>query len=63
MDDEGPKRRDDAASSLAKEDIDVLSQHELDARIALLKTEIVRCEARKQVAGVHRASADALFRK
>ncbi len=63
LDDDLPRKSMDAAHMLAAEDLDPLSQEELDVRIALLKAEIVRVEARKQAAGAHRANADALFRK
>ena len=63
MDEDLLRKGGDAAHQLALEDIDTLSQHELDARIALLKAEIARCEIRRNTAGQHRASADALFRK
>ncbi len=63
LDDDLPRKSMDAAHMLAKQDLDPLSQEELDVRIALLKTEITRVEAHKKAAGAHRASADALFRK
>lgn len=63
IDDDRPRKSDDAAHSLAAEDIDPLSLEELDIRIDLLRTEIKRCEARKQAASAHRLSADALFKK
>lgn len=55
--------RADAAQKLGTEDIDAYSVDELDARIALCKAEMARCEARKAFATRHRASAEALFRK
>lgn len=55
--------RADAAQKLGSEDIDAYSIDELDARIALCRAEIDRCEARKAFATRHRASAEALFRK
>lgn len=55
--------RADAAQKLGNEDIDAYSLDELDARIALCRTEIARCEARKAFAAQHRLSAEALFRK
>jgi len=58
-----PRMTHDTAQLLGKEDIDPLSPFELDERIALLKAEIARCEARKDYAQSQRASADALFRK
>ncbi|GGB70208.1 DUF1192 domain-containing protein [Blastomonas aquatica] len=55
--------RADAAQKLGSEDIDAYSVDELDARIALCRAEMARCEARKAFATRHRASAEALFRK
>jgi uncharacterized small protein (DUF1192 family) len=55
--------RADAAQKLGSEDLDAYSVDELDARIALCRAEIERCEARKAFATRHRASAEALFRK
>ncbi|MCO5791317.1 MAG: DUF1192 domain-containing protein [Blastomonas sp.] len=55
--------RADAAQKLGSEDVDAYSVDELDARIALCRAEIARCEARKAFATRHRASAEALFRK
>lgn len=55
--------RADAAQKLGSEDIDAYSVNELEARIALCRAEIDRCEARKAFATQHRASAEALFRK
>jgi uncharacterized small protein (DUF1192 family) len=55
--------RADAAQKLGSEDVDAYSVDELDARIALCRAEIARCEARKAFAMRHRASAEALFRK
>lgn len=55
--------RADAAQKLGSEDIDAYSTDELNARIALCRAEIDRCEARKAFATKHRASAEALFRK
>ena len=58
-----PRKAQDTAQLLGKEDLDPLSPFELDERIALLRAEIARCEARKQFAKSQRSSADALFRK
>lgn len=55
--------RADAAQKLGNEDVDAYSLDELDARIALCRAEIARCETRKAFATRHRASAEALFRK
>ena len=54
-------RSADAASRLATEDLGPYSQDELDARWALLETEITRVKTHKDKASVHRAEADALF--
>jgi uncharacterized small protein (DUF1192 family) len=58
-----PRRKDDLAAQLAKQDLDPLSVEELDERIALLETEIARCKGKIQQAVNHRASADALFKR
>ncbi len=50
-----------AASQLAGESLDSYSQDELDARIALLETEIARVKAHRQKSAAHRQAADALF--
>ncbi|MEZ5710125.1 MAG: DUF1192 domain-containing protein [Blastomonas sp.] len=63
MDEILPPKKADAARMLGKEDLDPYSPAEIDERVALLRAEIERCEARKQQALSHRASADALFRK
>ena len=63
MDDDLPRAQGDAASRLAAENLDSYSQHELAARIALLEAEIARVQALQTRASVHRAAADALFRK
>lgn len=62
-DDYLPRKPLDTAQSLAHDDLDPLSPFELEGRIALLKAEILRCEARKAYAQNQRSSADALFRK
>jgi uncharacterized small protein (DUF1192 family) len=58
-----PRRRDDPAAQLARQDIDSLSVDELEARIALLEAEIARAKAKIAGAVQHRASADALFKR
>jgi len=60
-DDDRPKRRGDAASLLASEDLAPYSQDELAERIVLLETEIARRPRIVLVRGAHRAAADALF--
>ncbi|MFN3516053.1 MAG: DUF1192 family protein [Novosphingobium sp.] len=62
MDDDLPRPKGDAASLLAKESLDPLSQDELAERIALLEAEIARIKAHRNKAAAHRAAADALFR-
>jgi len=59
--DESP-RRDDVLDQLVRQDLDPLSQGELEARITALEGEIARTRARIARAADHRASADALFR-
>ncbi|MBX3594268.1 DUF1192 domain-containing protein [Sphingomonas sp.] len=61
--DDLPRRPDDPAAQLARQDLDPFSVAELDARIALLETEIARCRQKKERAVNHRASADALFKR
>ena len=56
-----PRRKGDAASKLAGEDLSPYSQDELAERVALLKAEIERVEAHSDKAAKHRAAADALF--
>jgi uncharacterized small protein (DUF1192 family) len=62
MDDDLPRRNHDAASQLAKESLDPLSQDELAERIALCEAEIARIKAHRAQAASHRAAADALFK-
>ncbi|WP_417609801.1 DUF1192 domain-containing protein [Parasphingorhabdus sp.] len=65
MDDEDnlPRNANDPLVLLVKQDLDPFSVDELDQRISLLKSEINRCEAKKQFAVSHRASAENLFKK
>jgi uncharacterized small protein (DUF1192 family) len=58
-----PRRSDDLAVQLARQDLDPFSVAELEARIRLLETEIVRCREKIQRAVHHRSSADALFKR
>ena len=53
----------DPISQLVRQDLDPLSVAELEARIAALEGEIVRCRQKVQRAVNHKASADALFRR
>ena len=58
-----PRNANDPIVLLVKQDLDPLSVDELDQRISVLKSEINRCEAKKNFAVSHRASADSLFKK
>lgn len=58
-----PRRKDDLAEQLGKQDLDPYSVEELGERIALLEAEIARSQAKMQRAVNHRASADALFKR
>lgn len=60
-DDTRPRPRGDAASQLATEDLGPYSQDELEARIALLETEIARVEKHRLLAAAQRDAAEALF--
>ena len=60
-DDDRPRPRGAAASSLSGESLDSYSQDELDARIALLEAEIARVAAHREKSAAHRLAADALF--
>lgn len=57
------KRPDSPLALLVREDLDRLSRDELAARIAALKAEIARTEARLTHASAYRAAADDLFRR
>jgi uncharacterized small protein (DUF1192 family) len=61
-DDDRPRSRTDAASSLAKESLDSYSREELGERIALLEAEIVRVRTHREKSEAHRLAADAFFR-
>ncbi|MGE4410735.1 MAG: DUF1192 domain-containing protein [Sphingomonadales bacterium] len=63
MDDYLPKRADDPLTLLIRQDLDPLSVEELQARIAVLETEISRIRDKIGKAFNHKASAEALFRK
>jgi uncharacterized small protein (DUF1192 family) len=63
VDDTLPRRKDDLAHQLGKQDLDPLSVEELHERIALLEAEIERSRSKIQRAVNHRASADALFKR
>jgi uncharacterized small protein (DUF1192 family) len=57
------KRPDDTLVQLTRQDLDPLSVDELDERIAILRAEIARIEAKKQQAVNHKLSAEALFKR
>lgn len=61
--DDRPRPRGDAASLLSGESLDSYSLDELDARVAMLETEIVRIKAHRDKAAAHLLAADQLFRK
>jgi uncharacterized small protein (DUF1192 family) len=61
MDDDLPRPRGDAASLLAGEALDSYSVDELNERIQLLESEIIRIVAHRDRAKAHRVAADALF--
>lgn len=66
-DDDRPRRRSPevdfgAASLLASESLERYSLEELDARIALLETEIARIRAHRERSAAHMQAAEALFR-
>ena len=60
--DDLPRPRGDAASKLATELLDSYSVDELNFRIQLCETEVVRIVAHRDKAKAHRVAADALFR-
>ena len=61
MDDDRPRPKGDAASLLAGEALDAYSISELNERIQLLETEIMRIVAHRDQAKAHLVAADALF--
>ena len=64
MDDEFfSSRPDDPLVLLARQDLDPLSQDELEERIAALDAEIGRVRAHMEAASKHRSAADALFKR
>ena len=63
LDDLLPKRADDPLVLLVKQDLDPLSVEELNARIAVMESEIARTRQKMEGAVSHRASADALFKR
>ena len=61
MDDDLPRPKSDAAGLLAKEALDAYSIEELNERIQLLETEIIRIVAHRDKAKANLVAADALF--
>lgn len=61
--DDSPLRTPDGLTALTRVDLDPLSITELKARIAALQGEIDRTRRHIERASLHRASADALFRR
>jgi uncharacterized small protein (DUF1192 family) len=57
-----PRNANDPLVLLVKQDLDPLSVDELEQRISVLQSEIRRCEAKKNFAVNHRASAENLFK-
>ena len=60
-DDDRPRPKGDAAGKLAAESLDGYSIDELNLRIQLLETEIMRIVAHRDKAKAHMVAADALF--
>lgn len=60
-DDDRPRTKEDAASRLSGESLDSYSLEELNTRIQLLESEVVRVVAHRDKAKAHRVAADALF--
>lgn len=56
-------RPEDPLAQLARQDLDPLSQDELEARIEALEAEIARVRAHSLAAQQHRSAADALFKR
>lgn len=56
-------RPEDPLLILARQDLDPLSQHELNERIEALEAEIARVKAHKDAVTQHRSAADALFKR
>ncbi|GAA4007737.1 DUF1192 domain-containing protein [Sphingomonas humi] len=56
-------RPEDPLVQLARQDLDPLSQDELEARIAALEAEIERVRSHQEAAFRHRSAADALFKR
>ncbi len=61
--DDSPIRLPDSLTTLVQADLDPLSLAELETRIAVLEQEIARTRRHIDRATLHRASADALFKR
>lgn len=61
--DDSPLRMPDSLTALTQADLDPLSLAELEVRIAVLEQEIARTRRHIARATLHRASADALFKR
>ncbi|MDQ1158525.1 uncharacterized small protein (DUF1192 family) [Sphingomonas sp. SORGH_AS 950] len=61
--DDSPIRIPDSLTMLVRTDLDPLSLAELETRIAVLEQEIDRTRRHIDRAAIHRASADALFKR
>ncbi|MDR6145280.1 DUF1192 domain-containing protein [Sphingomonas sp. NCPPB 2930] len=61
--DDSPIRIPDSLTMLVRTDLDPLSLAELETRIAVLEQEIERTRRHIDRAALHRASADALFKR
>ncbi|MDR6113614.1 MULTISPECIES: DUF1192 domain-containing protein [unclassified Sphingomonas] len=61
--DDSPIRIPDSLTMLVRTDLDPLSLAELETRIAVLEQEIERARRHIDRAALHRASADALFKR
>lgn len=63
MDEDLPHRQNDVLSALARQPLDPLSGHELEHRLSVLRSEILRTEVHMAAASNTRDIAEALFRK
>jgi uncharacterized small protein (DUF1192 family) len=63
MEEDRPRRRDDALDALIKQPLDPLSLDELNDRIAALEGEIARTKAHMAAASAFKSVAEGLFRK
>lgn len=64
MDDDAfSSKPDDPLALLARQDLDPLSQDELQERVDALRAEIARVQAHMEAVTRHRSAADALFKR